>query len=137
MTSRSKDQSSPAEIADSPSLDFVVRGHVSLLASILLGVASHLILKFGVLQVQAQPGVLITYLWIVLGLVVYAAGTGCWMLCLSRLDLSYAYPFTGLSYVLIFVASSVIFGDRVSLERLGGILVVCLGITFISSRSRS
>lgn len=136
MTSSPKEQSSLAKTAVSQWLDFFLWGHVSLLASILLGVAAHLILKFGVLQVQAQPGVWITYLWIVLGLVVYASGTGCWMLCLSCLDLSYAYPFTGLSYVLIFVASSLIFGDQVSFERIEGILAICLGITFISSRGR-
>ncbi len=134
MTLSYKEQSSVAKTASSQCLAFFFRGHVSLLASIFLGVASHLMLKFGVLQIQAQPGVWITYLWIVLGLVIYASGTCFWMVCLSSLDLSYAYPFTGLSYVLIFVASSLLFGDRVSFERLEGILIICLGIAFISGR---
>ena len=133
----SKDQSPPAKELQRPLLGFSVRGHGSLLASILFGVTSHLVLKFGVLQLQAQPGDLIPYLWIVLGLVIYALGTVCWMFCLSCLDLSYAYPFTGLSYVLIFVASWLIFGDSFSLQRFGGVLVICLGVAFISRENHS
>ncbi|HEV8725024.1 MAG TPA: hypothetical protein VGW77_30790 [Candidatus Binatia bacterium] len=109
-----------------------VLGHSALLASILLGVISHLLLKFGILQIATSPGILGLYLWIVLGLAIYALATGCWMVCLSCFDLSYAYPFTGLSYVLIFIASWLLFGDSISFQRFGGILLICLGLVFIS-----
>jgi drug/metabolite transporter (DMT)-like permease len=99
------------------------------------GVSAQLLLKFAMLQVQAHPGEWFPYFSTLCGLVVYAVGTGCWMLCLGYLDLSYAYPFTGLTYVLILGASWFLFGDGMSWQRLAGVLLICLGVTFIPKRS--
>ncbi len=102
-------------------------GHASLLASLLLGVAAHLLLKHGVAGVLARPEPWAPFLWLGLGLGVYAAGTACWMVCLRHLDLSYAYPYTGLNYVLILLGSWLVFEDAPSLGRLAGVALICAG----------
>ena len=112
-------------------------GHFALAAALLFGVTAHVLLKFGVLRVQAQPEVLFTYLWIFVGLGIYAVGTCFWILCLSRLDLSYAYPFSGVTYVLVFLASWFFFGDNISLQRVGGIVLICIGVVFVSRGDQS
>jgi multidrug transporter EmrE-like cation transporter len=106
---------------------YCTRGHALLAASLLLGVAAHLTLKHAVLELGAHPGWL-PYLWLFAGLVVYALGTACWMLCLASLDLSYAYPFTGLNYVLVLGASWLLFGDTITVSRMAGVVLICLGV---------
>lgn len=60
-----------------------------------------------------------------------AAGFGaavCWMLALNRLPLSYAYPFMGLSFVLVMFLSAVLFGEPLTLAKVAGALLICLGV---------
>jgi drug/metabolite transporter (DMT)-like permease len=113
-----------------------ILGHVFLAACLFFGTSAHLLLKFATLQVQAQPDGWLSYLWILAGLAVYAVGTGFWMLCLGYLDLSYAYPFTGLTYVVILCASWFLFEDKMSWQRIVGVLVVCLGVALLPVGSR-
>lgn len=112
-------------------------GHFALAVAILFGVTAHVLLKFGVLQVQAHPDILSTYCWILLGLGIYALGTCFWILCLSCLDLSYAYPFSGVTYVLVFIVSCLLFGDSMSLQRVGGIFLISIGVVFASRGGQS
>jgi drug/metabolite transporter (DMT)-like permease len=86
--------------------------------------------------VQAYPEAWLSYGWVGLGLGVYAVGTGFWMLCLGYLDLSYAYPFNGLTYVFVLGASWFLFNDEVSWLRLAGVVLVCLGVALIPERAR-
>jgi hypothetical protein len=80
-------------------------GHAFPAACLLFGVSAQLLLKFATLQLHRQPDAWSSYFWILCGLAVYALGTGFWVLSLAYLDLSYAYPFTGLTYVLVLGAS--------------------------------
>ena len=61
-------------------------------------------------------------------------GTVFWLTALSRVDLSYAYPFASLSYVVMLTASWLLFHEDISAVRLLGTLIVGLGV-FIISRS--
>jgi drug/metabolite transporter (DMT)-like permease len=72
--------------------------------------------------------------FVVLGLLIYGGSTVFWLAALSRVDLSYAYPFASLSYILMLVASWQIFNENISILRLFGCIVVGLGV-FLISRS--
>jgi drug/metabolite transporter (DMT)-like permease len=72
--------------------------------------------------------------YVVIGLAIYVTGTLFWLTALSRVDLSYAYPFASLSYVVMLIASWQLFNENITVLRLLGTLVVCLGV-FIISRS--
>ena len=58
----------------------------------------------------------------------------CWMVVMTKLDLSYAYPFTMLGFVIVLISSNVLFGEPITLHKILGIALISLGI-FISSRS--
>jgi multidrug transporter EmrE-like cation transporter len=113
-----------------------VQGHVLLALCLLFGVSAQLLLKFATLQSHAEPVLWHAYLWGLCGLGVYALGTGFWVLCLAYLDLSYAYPFTGLTYVFVLGASWVLFDESVSVQRLIGVLAICLGVALIPAGAR-
>jgi multidrug transporter EmrE-like cation transporter len=69
--------------------------------------------------------------YVFLGLVIYLAGTVFWLAALSRVDLSYAYPFASLSYIVMLVASWMLFDERITLGRLLGTVVIGIGVLFI------
>ena len=58
-----------------------------------------------------------------------------WMIVLSHADLSYAQPITALSYVTVSGASSALFHEHLSLLRLVGLVMILLGVWFISRTS--
>jgi drug/metabolite transporter (DMT)-like permease len=72
--------------------------------------------------------------YVIVGLLIYVGGTVFWLTALSRVDLSYAYPFASLSYVVMLIASWQLFNENITVLRLLGTLIVCLGV-FIISRS--
>jgi multidrug transporter EmrE-like cation transporter len=54
-----------------------------------------------------------------------------WMLALTRFELTYAFPFTGVSFVLILFAGAFLFGEHVSLARIAGTMLVVLGLIVV------
>ncbi len=69
---------------------------------------------------------------VILGLGLYGVGTLFWLSALSRVEVSQAYPFVGLGFVLTAVLGWLIFGDDLGTLRLLGIAVVIAGIVIIS-----
>lgn len=115
-----------------------------ILAATILGVVGQLMLKQGMTQMgplsvsAAQIPQIIwrmgTAPFVIGGLLIYGSGTFFWLVALSRLDLSYVYPFASLSYVLIFAASWLLFHEQINLLRVLGMLVICAGV-FLVARS--
>ena len=56
-----------------------------------------------------------------------------WMAVMTKSDLSYAYPFMSLSFILVLIASSVAFGELITVNKIVGLSLIVIGI-FISSR---
>ena len=69
---------------------------------------------------------------IVLGLAITVAGTFFWLITLSRVDLSFAYPFASLNNVLILGASWLLLGEALSATRLLGVLAICAGVFLVA-----
>jgi drug/metabolite transporter (DMT)-like permease len=115
---------------------------VFILVSGALGVGGQLILKQalaaqGPLDLSATsllPTILaLATSWgVLLGLVVYLSGTCFWLLALSRVDLSYAYPFASLNYVLVLLSAWLWLGEEPTPRRLLGVLAICLGVLALS-----
>lgn len=68
---------------------------------------------------------------IVGGLTLYGLGTMLWLAVLSRAELSQAYPFIGLSFVLTAGMSYVLFNDAITLSRVLGILLIVAGVVLV------
>jgi len=80
---------------------------------------------FGPLAILLTPGVLI-------GLTLYGVGTLLWLTALGRVELSQAYPFVGIGFVLTTLAGWLLFADHISLQRLIGIAFVVGGIVLVA-----
>ena len=68
------------------------------------------------------------------GLACYVVSVVVWIMGLSRVEVSIAYPMLSLGYVLNAAAAWYLFGEAVSLTRLLGIGVIIVGV-YIVARS--
>jgi multidrug transporter EmrE-like cation transporter len=115
---------------------------ISILLPVVLGVVGQLLLKHGMTsmgKLELDAAGVLPVIWrmatspyVVGGIVVYGVSTFFWLLTLNRVELSYAYPFLSLSYVLIFVFSWLLFRENISPVRILGMLIVILGVLCIS-----
>jgi drug/metabolite transporter (DMT)-like permease len=60
-----------------------------------------------------------------------------WLKVLDHADLSYAKPFTSLSYVTVCVLSVLLLGERIAPLQIAGIVVVVAGVWCVSRTSRA
>lgn len=113
-----------------------------ILATVTTNALSQLCLKKGMLLVgefQFSPAVIVQFLpkvilnpFIVLGLTTMVFSMGLHLMVLSRVDISFAYPFLSISYVLVLVAGYFLFNEPVNLSRVFGVALICLGTFFIA-----
>jgi len=66
------------------------------------------------------------------GLSLYGLGTVLWLGVLARTELSQAYPFVGISFVLTALLGHVLFQENLSLTRIIGITMIVAGIAFVA-----
>lgn len=62
----------------------------------------------------------------------YGVGTILWLGVLSRLELSQAYPFVGLGFILTALLGYILFKDDFGMSRLTGTLFVLLGVYLVA-----
>ena len=114
---------------------------LSIITSIVLGVVGQLFIKQGLRSLGGlnfSGGLISSYLkifvspFIAVGLSVYFLGVFFWLYALSKVELSFAYPFVSLSYVLVLLFSWVFLGEQISLVRWAGVVIICLGVVLIS-----
>ncbi len=67
-----------------------------------------------------------------LGLACYIISLAIWVLVLSRLEVTVAYPMVSLGYVINAVLAYFWLGEDLSVMRIAGILVICLGVALVA-----
>jgi multidrug transporter EmrE-like cation transporter len=112
--------------------------HFFILATIFFGLYGQLMLKWQVNRSGAPPtdwAGKVEYIfsmlinpWVWTSLLAAFLGMLTWMLAIARTDLSYAYPFTSLSFVLILVASAIFFNEPISTNKVLGMILIVVGI---------
>lgn len=114
------------------------------LAGVLLNAAAQLLLKAGtnrvgefafamdnLLPVGAK---LATSPFIVGGLACYVVSVVVWILALSRVPVSIAYPMLSIGYVVNALAAWMLFGESLGAQKLAGIGFIVVGV-FLVARS--
>ena len=122
-----------------------ILAHLYLAATIATSVYSQLIIKWrisgrfaglkipdGILPKAATLFSVIFDPFIFSGLVATFVSGLCWMATMSKLEISYAYPFTSLGFVLVVLLSSCLFGEALNAWRISGVILIVAGITVAS-----
>ena len=104
-----------------------------ILVGVLLNAAAQLLLKAGTnamplgLRLAIEPHILA-------GLACYVVSVVVWIVALSRVPVSIAYPMLSIGYVVNAIAAWYLLGEAVAPMRLAGIGIIVLGV-FIVARS--
>lgn len=115
-----------------------------LMLGVLLNASAQLLLKMGMTRIgefefQLSNVVPIglqiaSNIPIMLGIAAYVISVFVWMLVLSRVDVSMAYPMVSLGYVVNAIAAFYLFAEPLSALRVGGIFIILMGV-FMVARS--
>lgn len=70
--------------------------------------------------------------WIIASYASAFLGSLFWWLALRTLDLSHAYPFTMLSYVLVIVLSALLFRETITSPKIIGMVLIIAGMIIAS-----
>lgn len=114
------------------------------MTGVLLNAVAQLALKAsvsetGIINLDLQSlfttaGSLVSNLWLWLGLLCYAVSVVVWLLALSRVDVSIAYPMLSVGYVVNAIAAWQLFGEPLNIGKVVGIGIIIVGV-YVLARS--
>ena len=115
--------------------------------SVVLSACAQLFMKVSMIQLQLHDDVDINFalffiiienntvlLWLIGGLACYALSMLSWMFALTKYELSFAYPFLGITYILVYFGAvywSQI-GEQLTWQRSVGIALILIGVVFVN-----
>jgi drug/metabolite transporter (DMT)-like permease len=119
-------------------------GYLCILATVLFTTYGQLVIKWQVSKAGAMPvavGAKFLFLlhlllnpWVLSGLAAALIGSMAWMTAMTKFDLSFAYPFMSLSFILVMFASALFLREPLTVWKLVGMALLVLGMV-VTSRS--
>ena len=112
-----------------------------ILLTVTLSACAQLALKLGVskselssaLQVGVYESLLVAIfsplIW--LGLIIYVISVALWLWVLSKVDLSVAYPFVGVSFLVTMAFGAFLLNENISPTRIAGTLLIAFGCVLV------
>lgn len=115
-----------------------IKEHLLISLTVVLTVYAQIVVKWQVNKAGFLPEFFIdklkvlvglyTNLWVISAVAAAFLAGLCWMAAISRLQLSYAYPFMSLTFVLVVGLSSVFFNEGISFLKVLGLILIILGL---------
>ncbi|OGW34789.1 MAG: 4-amino-4-deoxy-L-arabinose transferase [Nitrospirae bacterium GWD2_57_9] len=113
-----------------------------ILLGVLLNAAAQLCLKEGMRRIGHFDFVWANVLpigmqvagnvYVLAGLFLYVVSVAVWLLVLSRVEVSFAYPLLSVGYIVNAVAGYYLFQENLSLTRITGVLIIIVGVYFVT-----
>ncbi len=110
--------------------------------SVTISAVAQVTLKHGMSSPAVQQGLtgswpaiaiaVATNIYVWLGLILYALGAVLWLGVLAKIDVSIAYPFVGLGFILTALFGVFLLGESFSVIRFVGTCLVVLGIILVT-----
>jgi uncharacterized membrane protein len=116
--------------------------HIYIFSTIFFTVYSQLIMRWQVSSAGDLPNdlsgkirfivILLLNPWVLSGIIATFFAGISWMMAMTKFEISYAFPFVSLNYILIIFASFFIFNEQLSITKMLGTLIIVLGIIVIA-----
>ena len=113
-----------------------------ILFTVLTNAAAQLMLKQGMMALGpisfagVNPALKILAIvfspWVFFGLLTFVISMASHLYVLSKVDLSFAYPFLSLAYVVVAVFAYFVFREDLNALRIAGIAFICVGTVLIA-----
>lgn len=110
-------------------------------ATILLTTYGQIVIKWQVMlpqqadaTFQGWPPLLLLLLrpWIISALLAAFLASFCWMVAMTKLELSRAYPFMALNFLIVALLAVPLFGEALTKPKIVGLLLVVAGLIVLS-----
>ena len=119
-----------------------MKSYLLLAATVALTVYAQIVLKWRVTKLPAAPldwlprlrwaFTFVSTPWVMTCLASGLLAFATWSAVLRQAPLSRAYPFMGLSFILVAWLSSIFFGEELTVSKLLGTVLVVVGLAFAS-----
>ena len=118
--------------------------------SIVLSACAQLFMKISMIQLQLHGNVNLdlsllfiviednaVLIWLIGGIACYALSMLSWMFALTKYELSFAYPFLGITYVLVYIGAVYWdqIGEQLTWLRTAGIVLILVGVVFVNYKN--
>ena len=117
-------------------------GYIYILLTLLLTAYGQLILKWRINLLGTFPDqfkLQLCYLgkalidpYIISSFIAAFLASLTWIAALTKFEISYAYPFMSLSFILVLVFSYLLFNEPLTLNKIMGIILIMVGLYFAS-----
>ena len=119
-------------------MEQILESHLYILGTILFTVYGQLVVKWQVNlagPIHVNPAERFSYFvklilnpWVISSLMAAFLAFLSWVGAMSKFELSYAYPFTSLSFVLVLSFSACFFNEVITMPKIFGLTFIMLGI---------
>lgn len=106
-----------------------------------MSTGAQLVLKLGANKINAELEEA-TGLWamaltalnmpIIIGLFIYVISAATWIWVLTKVDISVAYPFISLGFVMTLVFGALVFDESLSASKIIGTVLIIVGCIFVA-----
>lgn len=114
-----------------------------ILLSVMLSAIAQITLKLGMSSPLVQQAIasasalsvfqsIVTNAYVLSGLCLYFASAAAWLFVLAKVDVSFAYPFVGLGFILTMLLAYFINGEVLSVTKITGTLCIAIGIAIVA-----
>jgi multidrug transporter EmrE-like cation transporter len=114
-----------------------------ILCSVLLSSIAQIVLKTGMSNtsilgaIQSASAfqtfkVIATNFYVIGGLALYFSSAAVWLFVLAKVDVSFAYPFVGLGFVVTMLLAFFINGEVLSATKIVGTLCIAIGVAIMA-----
>lgn len=113
-------------------------GYIYILVTVIFTVYGQIVMKWRVRVFGPMPATVDGRMHYLLNLLIDYWVMSCflgafiavlsWMVALTKFDITYAYPFTSLGFVLVLILGSFFFGEAITFAKIAGIVLIIAGI---------
>jgi multidrug transporter EmrE-like cation transporter len=131
-----------AQRLERPSKVDVKQLHFLIIFSVVLSALAQIALKAGVNSASIEQGLarglpdllldLVSSPFVLFGLFLYFGSAAVWLIVLSKVDVSFAYPFVALGIVLTALLGRMFFGDPFNAAKLLGTFLIVAGVAVLA-----
>jgi len=118
---------------------------IVIVSSVLLNALAQILLKAGMKNfnnIDLKNNIMQTFLsialnpYIISGFISYGISIILWLWVLSKVDVSLAYPFQALGYIVVTILAWLIFQENVNMTRIIALIFITLGLIILAFSSR-
>ena len=71
-------------------------------------------------------------IYVIGGLTLYFFSAAVWLLVLAKVDVSFAYPFVGLGFVITMLLAFFVNGEILSMTKIVGTICIAIGVAIVA-----